>query len=247
MPTKLNQIVAVVQGRKARAQKVLTEAHHRWKPEAISGITKTYEPKDEDGDRLPSESKQIHLDVRERIRDTMEQAIEFWDAVVTQEHGNTLAMAEPKVDSLTLGEQPVPVLLFLQKQLVDLHTFVSQLPVLPADREWSFDTNRNCYVTEPVESLRTAKVPQVLLKSEATEKHPAQTEVWLRDVAVGTWTTTHMSSAIPAKKRAEILRRIEALQDAVKIARETANATEIAQKQLGRSLVDYVFGDLFTE
>ncbi len=245
---KLNQIIAVVQGKKSRASKLLTEAHHGWNKDAISGIAKTYRPKAEDGDQLPPESKTIHLDVPQRVGETMEQLASFFDVVMTQENGNTQARADIEIDGAAfLTGIPVTSLLFLEKQLVDLHTFILSLPVLPPDRQWTFDPNRNCHVTAPIESVRTQKQPRVLVQYEATKEHPAQTGVYNEDVTVGTWTTTYMSSAIPASERAAMLRRVEDFQDAVKRARESANSLEVEQMTYGRKILAHVFGALITE
>jgi hypothetical protein len=242
---KLNQIIAVVQGKKSRAQRLLTDTHRGWNREAISGITKTYTPKDEDGDKLPPERKRIHLNVVSKIEETLEELQAFWDVVTTQETGNTGARASIVIDDKPLlTDQPVTVLLFLEKQAIDLHTFVAQLPTLPLDREWAYDTNRDCFVTAPTESLRTQKQPEVITKAPATTEHPAQTELYLKDVVVGTWETTHMSSAIPAQAKADALRRVEALQDAIKSAREQANSAEVEQIKIAETVLEYVFGDL---
>ena len=242
---KLNQIIAVVQGKKSRAQRVLTSTHHGWKSEAISGIAKRYTPRDEEGEKLPGESKRIHLNVTNRIEETLEELMGFWDVVATQETGNTGARASIVIDDEPLlADQPVTVLLFLEKQAIDLHAFVSQLPTLPPDREWKHDSHRDCFVTDPVQSLRTQKRPKVITKAPATEQHPAQTEVFMEDVVAGTWETTHMSSAIPAQAKADALRRVEALQDAIKSAREQANSAEVEQIKIAETVLVYVFGDL---
>lgn len=242
---KLNQVIAVVKGTKARATKLLTDAHQKWNKEAISGIAKTYCPKAENGDPLPPESKLIHLNVPARIREVMEQVSTFFDVVMTQEQGNTNAKATVELDGKAfLTDMPVTTLLFLEHQLVDLHTFVSKLPTLPPDREWKFDTNRDCYATDPIESVRTQKVPKPIVKYHATKEHPAQTELFPEDVTVGTWTTTYMSSAIPTRQRAIMLRRVEELQDAVKRAREAANSLEVDQVKHGHKILNHIFSDL---
>lgn len=242
---KLNQVIAVVKGAKARAQKLLTESHRGWNKDAISGIAKTYRPKADDGDPLPPESKTIHLNVPDRIRETMDQVACFFDVVMTQEKGNTQARGTVELDGKGfLNDVPVTTLLFLEKQLVDLHTFVSSLPTLPPDREWKFDSNRNCHVTNPIESVRTQKVPKPIVKYHATKEHPAQTELFPEDVTVGTWTTTYMSSAIPSSQRAAMLRRVEELQDAVTRARVAANSSEVEEVAHGRKILNHIFGEL---
>lgn len=245
MATKLNQIIAVVQGKKSRATRLLTDSHRGWNKEAISGVTRVYTPKTEDGDQLPAESKTIHLDIPTKIREAMAQIGDFWDVVATQETGNRSATASIEVDGKAiLKDLPVTVLLFLEKQLTDLHTFASNLPILPLDREWKWDGNKNCNVTDPVKSLRTQKVPKPIVKYQATKEHPAQTEMFTEDRTVGTWSTIYMSSAISSQTKAAIVSRIEALQDAVKCSRESANNLDVQQIQIGERLLNHIFGDL---
>lgn len=50
---KLNQIIAVANGKKSQAQSELTRIHHTLaKGELLGGISRTYRPKDEEGERL---------------------------------------------------------------------------------------------------------------------------------------------------------------------------------------------------
>ncbi len=46
---KLNQIIALVKGKKARVTKTMTELHHGWKDSKLKGITRTYQPLDDEG------------------------------------------------------------------------------------------------------------------------------------------------------------------------------------------------------
>lgn len=240
--TKLNQVIAVVQGKKSRTQALLTETHRGWNKDAISGITKRYTPTDEAGERLPSENKQIQLDVRKKVHEIQEHLIDFYDVVATQERSNTEAKADVIVDGVAVvSDVPVTVLLFMEKQLEDLKTFVTNLPTLPLDREWTWDSNRNCYGTDEIETIRTNKIPEVLVKYPATEQHPAQTEVYMKDVPMGRWSTVHLSSAIPSQEREKMLSRVLALQDATKKAREAANSIDAVDFKIGANILNYVF------
>ena len=60
--TKLNQIIAIEKGVKSKSYPELTEAHHDvQKPALLTGITRTYQPKDEDGEQLPPESTRVQV------------------------------------------------------------------------------------------------------------------------------------------------------------------------------------------
>lgn len=241
---KLNQVIAVVAPKKKQAVDALTEVYHKiQKPELFGGITKTYTPKDEEGDRLPSESKNVQAKVRQLLEDVRGPLTSMLDITATQDWSNCEAKADVKVNGTVLLQQvPVTYLLFLEKQLNDLKTFVGKLPVLDPAENWQFDSNANCYATLPSETTRTKKVPRPFIKYEATKEHPAQVEVVHDDILVGYWKTTKFSGAIPAKDRDEMLERVRGLQEAVVTAREEANSREVEPTKVGSALLDYVFG-----
>jgi hypothetical protein len=240
---RLNQIIAVEKGIKTRSHQELTEAHHALqKPALLSGIARSYRPKDEEGEQLPPEATRVQAKAEEVIRKTSEILVALFDVTATKDYTNCKARADVVVDGKTLiAAVPVTYLLFLEKQLVDLHTFVKKLPVLDASESWVFDPSADCWATEPVQTSKTKKIPRNHVKSEATEKHPAQVEVYHEDVVVGQWKTVKFSGALPAKRVNELLERVEKLQHAVKFAREEANNHEVDEQKIGRSVLSYLF------
>lgn len=240
---KLNQIIAVEKGVKSRSFQDLTEAHHAvQKPALLSGISRTYQAKDEEGEQLPPESTKVQTRAEEVLRQIGTTLTKLFDVTATKDATNCVARADVVVDDrVLLSDVPVTYLLFLEKQLTDLHTFVKKLPVLDAAESWVFNDSADCWSTEPVRTIRTKKVPRNHVKAEATEKHPAQVEVYYEDISVGYWTTVKFSGALPAKRVSTLLDRVERLQQAVKFAREEANNAEVVDKHVG----DKVFGYLF--
>jgi hypothetical protein len=241
--TKLNQIIAVEKGIKSKSYAELTEAHHNVQKQALlSGLSRVYQPKDEEGEQLPPESTRVQLKAEEVLRQTTANLTRLFDVTATKDWANCVAKADVVVDgTAVVRDVPVSYLLFLEKQLSDLSTFVKKLPILDAAETWTHDPSTDTWKTEPVRTLRTKKVPRNHVKAEATEKHPAQVEVYHEDVAIGTWTTTKFSGALPAQRVNELLERVEKLSQAVKFAREEANTYEVADQRVG----DAVFGYLF--
>jgi hypothetical protein len=241
--TRLNQIVAVEKGIKSRSFQELTDAHHALqKSSLLSGISRTYRPKDEEGEQLPPESTKVQVKSEETIRQTAEILTKLFDVTATKDWANCTAKADIKVDGTTLLEGvPVSYLLFLEKQLVDLLTFVRKLPALDAAESWDYDASADCWATDPVQTVRTKKIPRNHVKAEATEKHPAQVEVYYEDVTVGYWKTIKFSGALPAKRINELAERVEKLQQAVKFAREEANNAEVTQQKAGEKVFGYLF------
>jgi hypothetical protein len=240
---KLNQIIAVEKGVKSKSYADLTQAHQDVQKQALlSGISRTYQPKDEEGEQLPAESTRVQLKAEEVLRQTAANLTRLFDVTATKDWANCEARADIVVEGRTLvAGVPVSYLLFLEKQLTDLMTFVKKLPVLDAAESWSHDASTDWWRTEPVRSIRTKKVPRNHVKAEATEKHPAQVEVYYEDVAVGYWTTTKFSGAVPAQRVNELVDRVEKLANAVKFAREEANAYEVTDRKVGEAVFGYLF------
>ena len=152
-------------------------------------------------------------------------------------------MASVTVDGVVLvADAPVTYLLFLEKQLTDMHTFVSKLPVLDPSEAWlpAKDPVTDCWQTEAAETTKTKKVPRNHVKAEATDKHPAQVEVYYEDVPVGIWTRVQFSGAVASKDRDKLLRRVNSVLDAIQVAVEEANAVEVAQKKIGEALFAFL-------
>lgn len=243
MAKKLNQIIAIEKSVKSRALQELTETHHSLQKAALlAGISRTYRPKDEEGEQLPPEASRVQIKTEEVIRKTTETLTKLFDVVATKDWANCQARADVVVNGeKILSDVPATYLIFLEKQMVDLHTFIKKLPVLDAAETWMFDQSADCWATEPVLTVKTKKIPRNHVKAEATEHHPAQVEVYYEDVTVGHWRTIKFSGALPARRVNELLARVERLQEAVKCAREEANAMEIEEVKTGEAILGYLF------
>ena len=245
---KLNEVIAVATGRKSSVQKAVTDVYHKIQKEPLfDGIHRSYKPRDEAGETLPPERKDVQLRVRDLTREVVTQWTDLFDIVLTQDCGNCLAKADVTVDGQTvLSDAPVTTLLFLDKQLSDVESFITALPTPDPAERWHFDGEQDCLATEPYQTVRTKKVPKAFVKYEATKEHPAQVETYYEDVAVGDWTTLKYTARISAQEKHAALERVRKLRDAVKVAREKANSLEVEQKKAGLSLFRYIFGDSVT-
>jgi hypothetical protein len=244
--TLLSQVLAVEQGARKRASRALTEAHHLvLKQGPLAGISREYRPTDDDGEQLPPESTRVQVTVDEVIASLQRDLVKMLDLVATKEMADTEAAADIVIegqDEPLLRDVPVTYLLFLERTLVDLHTFVAKLPTLDPAKKWDFDSAAGAYGTAPIETIRSQKVPKVLVKYEATDRHPAQTEVYHEDVPVGRWSIRYFSGALPKERADQLLARVVALQEAVRRAREEANSMEVDEAAFGKPIFDYLFG-----
>lgn len=242
---KLNQIVAIEKGEKTRTNEQINEAYKQvQKGAAFAGLSRTYQPVDEEGETLPPESTRVQLRAQQLIDETVKAWTELVDITATKEAANCVAKADVVVDGkVVVKDAPVTLLLFFEKQLTDLHTFVSKLPVLSQDQEWRYDAAVDAYATAPIRTVRSKKVPRVLVAYEATKEHPAQTQVWQEDVKAGEWTKIEYSGALPQQRVAQLLERVDALKKAVQFAREAANGIEVTQLHVGKAFFDFVFAN----
>jgi hypothetical protein len=240
---KLNQVVAIEKGAKTMGEASLTHAYHAaQKLGPWSGVTRVYQPKDDDGDTLPPESTRVQFKGQDLLNNVRLNLGRLLDITATKDEGNTQARADVVVDGqLILSQLPVPTLLYLEKKLGDLqNSLLRSLPVVDPADEWTFDENQGVYRSEPVQTVRTKKVPRAFEKAKATDKHPAQVEVFTEDIAVGTWTTTKLSGAFTETRKAELLDKVRRLIQAVKEARELANVTEVRDVRIGEAVFDYL-------
>lgn len=241
--TVLHQLIAVEPTVKSRAEKDLTASHHDLqKTTLLNGITRTYEPKLDDGDRLPPESTLVQLTVDSVLKDVATRLEHLFDLTLTKEHANATARANIVVDGVTLAtDVPVYYLLFLDNKLTDLYTLVSKLPVLDQASSWIKDENNGIYATVPVKTVRTKKMPKNWEKAPATKEHQAQVEIFYEDDIVGTWTKSDLSGAIPLTRRKELCNRVDCLQAAVRYAREEANSLIVKEKKIAAELFTWLF------
>ncbi|MFF0517748.1 hypothetical protein ACFYTC_03520 [Actinomadura nitritigenes] len=240
---KLNQIIAVEKGAKSRAQREIAEIGQRLQKTALlSGISRTYQPLDDEGESLPPESTRVQVKAEGTLKEVAAALTRLFDITATKDWANCDARADVTVDGRTVLEQvPVAHLLFLEKQLTELAALVDRLPVLDAAESWTFDESADVWRTEPVRTTRTKKIPRAHVLYEATTEHPAQVETYTEDVIIGTWTRTAFSGALPARRVNELRERVAKLQAAVKFAREEANGAEVTDRKVGEAVFGYLF------
>ena len=159
-------------------------------------------------------------------------------------YANTEAKASIVIDGQTIiTDAPVSYLLFLEKQLQDIKTFINSLPVLSIDKDWQHDPNRGCYVTLAKETVKTKKITDFVVAYEATEHHPAQIKEVSKDIVEGIWSLVEFSGALPQDRVNSLLRRVDKLQKATIQAREEANNHQVQSRQVATAIFGYLFAD----
>ncbi|HLP90167.1 MAG TPA: hypothetical protein VK184_16465 [Nostocaceae cyanobacterium] len=241
---KLNQVIAVLQTVKANATKAKTAVYQLIQKNALfQGISRTFQPVDEEGFVYPPESQALQMRAEELLTQFEQACTELFNLSATQDWANAQAKANIVIDGTTLlTDVPVSYLLFLEKQLTDIKTFISTLPLLDNSESWVYDQQQECFATEPKFTTKTKKIMKPVVLYEATKEHPAQVKESYEDVPEGTWRTVKFSGAISPARQKELLRRIDRLTQEVIFAREQANSLEVTQQnQVARSIFGYLF------
>lgn len=246
MPRHLSQFIAIKAETQAIYTKALDTTRNIFKSAGkFSGLSRSYRPKEDQGEQLPSESTKVQLkapDLLQYFQDVLQQYI---DVVGTVDYGNMAARAHVIVDGETIiANAPAPFLLWLEKQINIWRDFVREIPKLNEERTWHWDENQDAFASEAEETTRTQKevVPVVLY--HATPQHPAIVEKATADKLVGYWRTVHFSGALPAKQISDCLNRLDKLQKAVIFAREEANRMDVEISHIGEQLCKYVFAGM---
>ena len=246
-PTRLAESIAIEKGIKARATAALSALHHNAeKAPLYNGHNKTYQPSVEGGDTVPPETALVQQTAQSVLAQPALIQTELFDIEMTKDRANCLATADVVVDGTTVvANAPVTYLLFLEKQLTDMRTFVEKMPTLDPSVTWTLDPNTDMFTTTPAQTQRTKKEPRVITKSEALIKDgvglPAQVEVIYEDKVIGSYSLVKNSGALPGPRKAALLARADKLLQAVKIAREQANALECWRANVGAGLFGFLF------
>lgn len=243
MTTKLNQIIAIEKGIKARSYSDLSELNKIvQKPDLFNGFSKQYQSKDDDGETLPPENKRVQFVTTDVLRSVERSLSELFDVTARKDYTNCVAKADVVVDDEVIVTQaPVSFLLFMEKQLTDIRTFVSNLPVLDESENWKKDDNSGLYKTDDVQTHRTKKVIKPIVLYPATPEHPAQTQLVNEDVIAGFWTMVKTSGAMPKPAKQKLQEKVEKLLRATKEAREYANISdEVTVPEVGSSIFNYI-------
>lgn len=243
MATRLHQVLAVAKTEKSERYNRFTKIYQLLSKPVFSGFTKTFQPTNEDiPETRPDEVQRVQYNVEDLLLQATETLTKLFDQTATIDRTNQGANADVVVNGTVLLERvPTVTLLFLEKQLADLYSFVKAIPTLDPAKDWHASTQTNIWETDPVETISTKKISRPLVLYPHSDKHPAQVKEITDDVQVGKWLTKSFSGAVKATRMRQLRDRVETLQAAVKYAREHANTVEVVDTKIGKPIFDYLF------
>lgn len=237
----LHQVVALEDSKKKKRDETLTLAYKIVQSVGLfAGLHRSYASKDDEGEQLPSESQKVQQAVPDIVEATLPAVEDYWTLIRTRDDANCKAVADVIIGSATLLKVPLSHLLFLEKQITDIITFINHWPTLDPAEKWTKEGDM--YVSDPKETTRTKKVPKAFVKAEATERHPAQVETFHEDILVGYWKTIKLSGAVSIVDKQAALERAQKVKDAIIKARQLANTIEVQPNTDDVQLLNYIFG-----
>ncbi len=246
MAKRLNQVLAIEKDVKTRSYAAVGETYKTLqKPDLFDGFHKEYQSDDDDGEKLPSEAKRVQFVARSMVEEAAERMSELFKVVLSKDVTNTTASADVIVDDVVMLEAVPPThLLFLEKQLKDIRAVFSAIPVLDPSEDWTYDDAAGLYKSAARETTRTKKTQKPIVMYDATEQHPAQTQLITEDIGVGTWKLVRQSGAMRKEDRDALVRRVDVFSRAVKEARERANQEPVPESvaDIGSAIFDYILG-----
>lgn len=252
---KMHELIAVVEDLKSQATTVRTELMSTFgKKSHLFGkkiVTTTF----------LAEGVAAATDIQSDIQTTLSKEIlsvsrhmaKSMDAGLQIDMGNLQAKAdliisEDGIDKILMKNVPATYLLQLEKQVAHMRELAVTIPTLdPAlGFEPDSDAGKGIWKAREVVKEKTKKVKKILTAAPATDKHPAQVQVYDADEVVGQIREQQWSALTTPAVKSEILANIDILQRAVKQARSRANSTEINvdQMKLGAELLKFVFKPL---
>lgn len=241
--SKLNQIIAIEKGIKSRTVSDVTELYkNAQKSGLFNGFTKTYRKINEDDESLPGEGQRVQHIARDMLNAAERSLTELMNVTARKDWTNCDAKGTIEVDgTVILKDVPVTFLLFLEKQVTDLRTFVATIPVLDASDDWNYDSATGLHKTNVVSTHRTKKQQKPLVLYPATPEHPAQTQIITEDVLAGFWDQVKQSGAMTRGDKQALAERVEKLLRAIKEAREAANIQEeVKSPDIGAAVFGYL-------
>jgi hypothetical protein len=242
--TKLAQIVSRAEHFKKAVKKTETELYHKiQKRPEFDCMTRTYEPEEEGGPTMPTEqgvNQHSMPDIMTRLREAVAQAGEH---VLAQDTGNQIAKASLIVDTKVLMyDVPVTHLLYLEGEVDRLLAFCEKIPVLDSSVPWTKNQSTGLYDAAATVTIKTEKQQAAIVLYDATDRHPAQTQLITKDIRVGRYTTVKHSAAVPSSEKDALMTRLNKLKVAIVSARQEANSIEVEPATSKyQPLLDYIF------
>lgn len=252
---KMHELLAVSDDQKNQANKSRTDLISTFtsKPLLFKKKISTFQSNAEGAKPLTEEQSDIQTTLEKELKWVGGFISKAIDSSYQIDIGNTQAKADlvvegPKGPHTLATGVPATSLLQLEKQMLAVRELLSAMPTLDPAQGFSKDdtSEKGIWKARDVVKNRTRKEKKVLEIVKATDKHPAQAQVYDADVNIGTVLEQEWSSLTTPAIRAAMLSKVDELVQAIKKARSRANSIDLdtTGHKIGKSLLDYVLEPL---
>lgn len=246
---KLHELLATSSSIEAQSAKVITDLTNTFQKKSHLFGETIVTTTNIEGDSAPVTDTQssIQTTVYRELKWVSELIAKSFDINYQIDSANTLAQADVVLEDGTtlLTGIPATALLQLEKSLRKVQELATAIPTLDPAKGFSSDTVRGLgyFQARPVNKIKTKKTKTILTLAQATDKFPAQVQVYDEDVKVADVVQNEWSSLITPAEKADIIDRIDQLIRAVKKARSRANEQEqdTLTSKIGLKLLNYAF------
>lgn len=244
--TQFHQLLAAMGDKVNQAAKLLQEATRTFqKGEMFDGYQKTYTPKEEGGDLVAGESKEIVTTVDEKLRYVLPFLSDAIDIQLSREASNASGklVAPLTVEGREFGTFSSQELLQLEKNVRELRNMADLLPTLDMAKAWVTNDNEHTgtFSCPDTKTYRYVERMTPVVLYPHTDKHPAQVEKVMDRVQVGEYSTRLLSGRITPERKAHIIARLDAVLVAIGVARAQANGNVATNISFGDELLNFVF------
>jgi hypothetical protein len=248
MNPKLHELLAVEGKLEGQSKKVvgdLTQTFHK-KRHHFEEKTVVFTPNAE-GERTVTEAQSdIQTTVDKELKWVTDHLTNSLDASYQVAETNTQARADIILTDGTIVAKNVPAtaLLELEKRVSEIADLLKNIPTLDPAKGFSPDTARGdgYFQAREVTKGRTKKVNKPIVLYDATENHPAQTQIVTEDVEVGKIQEQEWSSLFTPAKKSALINKAEVLERAVRQARSRANEQPVDQtKTIAKQILSAIF------
>jgi hypothetical protein len=179
------------------------------------------------------------------LRQLREPVGKLIDLMYTVDKSNMDALAEIRLDGISLPAMPSTQLLSLEKKIKELKDAFSTIPVHDPKLQWRDDPQReNVVMTDPQLSFVTTKRVKYDVVVQPTKEHPAVVKERAEDPIVGERTKVFWSGKLAQKQKNLLLRRADDLIEAIHIALARANQVEAKDGKISKDIFDFLFNGI---
>lgn len=244
---KLHEILAVETSVKGKLTKITEETSKVFKTKQthFDGYIKSYEPKEEDGERLLTDRKELITTVGSKLNHLVKFAVDAMTVTLQKEETNSSgrANAELIIGDLNYGNYSATSLLSMEHSFSNLRQILIDSPTLDMALPWETTENAGIYKLPTMVKDQMSQEDDFVVTVQATEKFPAQVVKTVRKFKIGTWTTATSSGKWTPSEKSGTLDRLDKVITAVKSAKSRANNVVIEKIDSPKTIFTYILGE----